>query len=117
MADDDRKSDPERADPSEAELTARLRALEKRLGTRTQERAEADREKPGNPGFAAALRLSSEFVAAILVGVAIGWAIDRFFGVSPWGMIGFLLLGFCAGVLNVLRSAGLMKQPEDKAGK
>lgn len=61
-------------------------------------------------GFANALRLSSEFIAGILVGAGIGWLIDRFAGTSPWGLIVFLLLGFVAGVLNVLRSAGLMAE-------
>jgi ATP synthase protein I len=60
--------------------------------------------------MAAALRLSSEFVAAILVGAAIGWLIDGLAGTTPWGMIVFLLLGFCAGILNVLRSAGLIAE-------
>ena len=32
-------------------------------------------------------------------------------GTSPWGLIIFLLLGFVAGVLNVLRSAGLVAEP------
>jgi ATP synthase protein I len=59
-------------------------------------------------GMAQALRLSSEFIAGILVGAGIGWLIDRFAGTSPWGLIVFLLLGFAAGVLNVLRSAGLV---------
>ncbi|MBL4891854.1 MAG: AtpZ/AtpI family protein [Rhizobiaceae bacterium] len=56
------------------------------------------------------MRLSTDFVAAILVGAALGWAIDRFFGTTPWAMILFLLLGFCAGVLNVMRSAGLVAE-------
>jgi len=36
--------------------------------------------------------------------------VDRLAGTSPWGLIIFLLLGFCAGVLNVLRSAGLVAE-------
>ena len=52
--------------------------------------------------------LSSELVAGVLVGAAIGWLIDRWLGISPWGMIGFLLLGFAAGVLNVMRAAGVV---------
>jgi ATP synthase protein I len=43
-----------------------------------------------------------------VVGAGIGWLIDRWLGVSPWGLIVFLLLGFAAGVLNVMRSAGLV---------
>jgi F0F1-type ATP synthase assembly protein I len=31
-------------------------------------------------------------------------------------MIVFLLLGFCAGVVGVMRSAGLMSDPRGRAG-
>lgn len=105
MAGNDRKSEAERAGPSEAELAARLRALDKRLDTKADQRAAADRGKPDNSGYASALGLSSAFVSAILVGAGMGWAIDRFFNVAPWGMIFFMLLGFCAGTLNVMRTA------------
>jgi ATP synthase protein I len=46
-----------------------------------------------------------------VVGAGIGWLIDRWVGISPWGLIVFLLLGFAAGVLNVMRSAGLIAPP------
>jgi putative F0F1-ATPase subunit (Ca2+/Mg2+ transporter) len=52
-------------------------------------------------------RFSSEFVAGVIVGAGIGWLIDRALGISPWGLTVFLLLGFAAGVLNVMRSAGI----------
>jgi ATP synthase protein I len=71
---------------------------------------EGDR-RPTTGSFSSALarglQLSTELVAAVLVGAAIGWLIDRLLGISPWGMIVFLLLGFAAGVLNVMRAAGL----------
>jgi ATP synthase protein I len=51
------------------------------------------------------LRLSSELVAGVLVGAGLGLLIDRGLGISPWGLVVFLLLGFTAGVLNVARSA------------
>jgi ATP synthase protein I len=44
----------------------------------------------------------------VLVGAGVGWLIDRLLGISPWGFIVFLLLGFVAGVLNVMRSAGVV---------
>lgn len=62
-------------------------------------------------GMAMALKLSSEFISAILVGAMLGYLLDYFAGTSPWGMIILLLLGFCAGVLNVLRSAGVVAKP------
>ena len=43
-----------------------------------------------------------------MVGAGLGWLIDRWLGISPWGLIVFLLLGFAAGVLNVMRSAGVV---------
>ena len=58
--------------------------------------------------IARGFRLSIELVAGVLVGAAIGWLIDRALGLSPWGMIVFLLLGFAAGVLNVMRAAGVL---------
>ena len=36
-----------------------------------------------------------------------GWGFDRLLSTSPFGLIVFLLLGFAAGVLNVIRSAGV----------
>lgn len=55
-------------------------------------------------GIGRGFRLASEFVAAIVVGAALGWGVDRIFGISPWGLIVLLLLGFAAGVLNVIRA-------------
>jgi ATP synthase protein I len=55
-------------------------------------------------------QLSTGLVAATLLGAAIGWLIDRWSGLSPWGMIVFLLLGFAAGVVSVMRAAGVVPQ-------
>jgi ATP synthase protein I len=43
-----------------------------------------------------------------LLGAALGWVLDYWLGISPWGLIVFLLLGFTAGVLNVMRAAGVV---------
>ncbi|SFO07380.1 ATP synthase protein I [Cohaesibacter marisflavi] len=75
----------------------------------TKNRAKMDSEQSN--GLAMAWRLGSEFVAGVLVGTAIGWLIDEWLGIRPWGMIIFLLLGFLAGMLNLLRSAGKLPPP------
>jgi ATP synthase protein I len=54
-------------------------------------------------GLARGMRIGTEFVAAILVGTGIGFVIDRFAGTAPWAMLAFLMLGFAAGILNVIR--------------
>ncbi len=56
-----------------------------------------------------AVRLSAEFVGGPIVGAGLGWALDRALGSSPWGMIVFLMLGFVAGIFNVLRSSGFLR--------
>ncbi|MBP1850417.1 AtpZ/AtpI family protein [Rhizobium halophytocola] len=81
---------------------------------RGEAREEASREEhaeQSRKGFALAMKLSSEFISAIVVGALLGYLFDRLVGTSPWGMILLLLLGFCAGILNVLRSAGVVSSP------
>jgi ATP synthase protein I len=113
MADDAReKGAGERLPGDEAALSARFKRLGERLG-----RVHADRPSESGTGqrptadpsaIARGFRLSTEFVAGVVVGAAIGWLLDRWLGISPWGMIVFLLLGFAAGVLNVMRAAGVV---------
>jgi ATP synthase protein I len=55
--------------------------------------------------LALGLRIGLELLVAVFVGVALGWAFDRWLGTAPWGLIVFLLLGFAAGVTNVFRIA------------
>lgn len=55
--------------------------------------------------MAEGLKYASEFSAAVLVGAALGWALDYFAKTGPWGLLVGLALGFCAGVMNVVRAA------------
>jgi ATP synthase protein I len=64
--------------------------------------------------MARGFRLSSELIAGVVVGALIGWAFDRLLSTSPFGLIVFLLVGFAAGVLNVIRSAGVAPDRSDR---
>lgn len=101
-------------DPKES-LEERLKRLDSSLASRqkTRDGADADeaRASASRNGYAVAMKLSSEFVAAIIVGAILGYLLDHFAGTGPWGMIVLLLLGFCAGVLNVMRAAGMVASP------
>ncbi len=57
--------------------------------------------------MARGFRLSSELIAGVVVGAAIGWGIDHLLSTSPFGLIVFFLLGFVAGLVNLVRSAGV----------
>ncbi len=74
------------------------------------------RKTDGMAGTAYAMKLSSEFIAAIFVGFIIGWSLDKLAGISPWGIIIFVILGFCAGILNILRSVGLIAPSKSERG-
>ncbi len=113
------KRDPDRQLSDEAALSARLRRLGDRLA---QDRAGQPSEpapdaKPaaGGSAMARGLRLSSELVAGVLVGAVIGYMLDRWLGLSPWGFIVFVLLGFAAGILNLMRAAGVAANSDDRA--
>jgi ATP synthase protein I len=113
MADDARgKDDRQLPSSDEAALSARLQRLGERLGhihpSRPSEGSAGQPPTADPSAIARGFRLSTELVAAVLVGAAIGWLLDRWLGISPWGMIVFLLLGFAAGVLNVMRVAGVV---------
>jgi len=64
--------------------------------------------------MAEGLKYASEFSAAVLVGAALGWAIDKLAGSSPFGLLGGLFLGLCAGIMNVVRAA---KEGMDGSGE
>lgn len=98
----------------EESLEARLKRLGEDLASRRtdpSDKAEL-RGAESRKGYAEAMKLSSEFIAGIVVGAFLGYLLDHFAGTGPWGMIVLLLLGFCAGILNVLRSAGLVAKPD-----
>jgi len=88
---------------------ARLGArLDKARLERGQEQA-APGERGSAPGSALGFgfRIGVELVAALCVGLALGWLSYRFLP-APWGTIGlivFFFLGAGAGTLNVFRTA------------
>lgn len=107
-ADKTSRGEPPR-EVADSELARRHERLTRALAEKRPGRG-ADGDGADRSGMAMAMKLSSEFVAAILVGAAIGWLIDKVAGTVPWGLVVFLLLGFCAGVVNVLRAAGMLAE-------
>src|SRR5207302_10555460 len=96
--------------PEEAAISARSKRVGERLEQAIPSRSDtgrASRPVTDHSGFARGFRLSSELVAGVLVGAGLGWLIDKGLGTLPWGVFVFALLGFTAGVLNVMRQAGV----------
>lgn len=99
----------------DAELEARrdrLAANLAKLGKKSRRSANGEGDGPSaQSGWGYAVKVSSEFIAGITVGAILGFGFDSYFGTSPWGLIVLLMLGFAAGVLNVLRSVGKVAKP------
>ena len=66
-----------------------------------------DKEKESMPkrnsGASFGFKISTELVAALVVGVGIGLLVDNYFNTKPFGLIIFFILGAFAGFLNVYR--------------
>ena len=61
-----------------------------------------------------ALKISTELVAAVVVGSIIGFLLDGWFGTKPLLTICFFVMGVAAGMLNVFRSAKRMNSKYKK---
>jgi ATP synthase protein I len=109
------REDENQSSSDEAALSARLGSLEHRLSEiRDGRNIRTDQSEAGSgdgsaraSAMALGFRLSSELIAGVLVGALMGWGFDRLLSTSPFGLIVFVLVGFSAGVLNVIRSAGV----------
>ena len=115
---DGRRGDKDHKNPSddEAALSARLERLGERIATANRHPEQDDdvRSNAKASAYARGFRMSTELVAGVLVGGGLGWLLDRWLGISPWGLIVFLMLGFAAGVLNVMRAAGVVREQSDR---
>ena len=86
----------------------------KEIGTRLEiEKKKIKKTKKNGQGSNAAslgkaLKISTELVAAVVVGSIIGFLLDGWFDTKPLLTICFFIMGVAAGMLNVFRSAKKM---------
>ena len=95
--------------PTDSDLSARLRRLETQIERKRPQAAPDPSARPRSGGASSlgqAMTISTEFVAGVIAGGILGWIVDHVFGTKPWGMIVLLMLGFVAGVYNVMRVSG-----------
>ena len=59
------------------------------------------KKKESGAGFG--FKISTEIIAALVVGVGIGLIVDNYLNTKPFGLIIFFILGAFAGFLNVYR--------------
>ena len=91
-----------------SELSTRLKIAKKKAN-----KSSFTNNKKNTSSLGAALKLSTEMVAAVLVGSIIGFILDNWFDSKPWLTIIFFFVGATAGILNVIRTAKLMQKNND----
>jgi ATP synthase protein I len=91
-------------------LDAQLKAARERSPT-PESRSKGDGDRSG---MAIGLRLSAELIAGLLLGLGVGWGLDRWLGTAPWLLLVFMLLGISAGILNVIRAGNRANERTDK---
>lgn len=81
----------------------------KALKARIQAQHGVDEKKPADGAtFSDAglgYRILVELCVAVGLGVFIGFQVDKYFATKPWGLLIFVLLGFGAGIMTVIRVA------------
>ena len=87
------------------EISTRLKIAKKNI--------KKDKEKNRDSNAASlgkALKISTELVAAVVVGSTIGFLLDNWFDTKPLLLICFFFMGVAAGILNVFKSAKKMNK-------
>ncbi len=94
------------------ELKARLeqlsRSLEQKRDTPQEQATQDSNVTRTGQAMSLGFRVLSEFVAGVVVGGFLGWQLDSWLGIQPFGLITFLMLGTAAGFWNVYRIAAKM---------
>jgi len=87
------------------EMSTRLEIAKKNI-----KKTETESKGTNAASFGKAMKISTEFVAAVFVGSTIGFLLDSWFGTKPMLIICFFFMGVAAGILNVFRSAKRMNR-------
>lgn len=76
------------------ELGEKLREVENSRKTKSRfARPDDDEMQPSGLGLG--FRIGTELVVGVMMGLAIGWFIDRQFGTEPFGLFDLFCAGFC----------------------
>ena len=80
----------------------KLKDLKERIQTAESiNTSSTKKKKESGAGFG--FKISTEIIAALVVGVGIGLIVDKYFGTKPFGLIIFFIFVALAGFLNVYR--------------
>jgi len=91
------------------EITTRLEIAKKNIKSNQK-----NYESSNAASLSKALKISTELVAAVVVGSLIGFLLDGWFDTKPLLTICFFFMGVAAGIMNVFRSAKKMHEKKNR---
>ena len=87
------------------EISTRLEIAKKKI-----KKNERKLESRNAASLGKALKISTELVAAVVVGTTMGYILDSWFGTKPLLIICFFMIGVAAGIMNVFKAAKRMEK-------
>ena len=91
------------------DISTRLKSAKKKFS-----KVYDKKPKPsGSSLLGVAFKMSTELVAAVLIGTFIGFILDSWFDTKPILILIFFLFGAIAGIVNVIKAAKRMQKNRD----
>ena len=87
------------------ELSTRLEIAKKNIN-----KDNLIRKRRNAASLGKALKISTELVAAVVVGTTMGYILDTWFDTKPLLIICFFIIGVVAGIMNVIKAAKRMEK-------
>ena len=95
-------TDPDRPPPTD-DLHRRVKAAKDRSTGGSKKRSAA--ASYAGSGMGVGVKVGVDLVVGVGVGAGIGWGLDWWLGTKPWLLALFIVFGFVAGLMNVIRTA------------
>lgn len=84
-----------------------IKALAKKITKFKQQENKERQESKNEPEYssaAAGFQISTELLAGVIIGAAIGYVLDNVFNTTPWMLAIFTIFGGITGVLNIYKT-------------
>ena len=88
------------------DISTRLKSAKKKFSKVYDKKPEPS----GSSLLGVAFKMSTELVAAVLIGTFIGFILDSWFDTKPILILIFFLFGAIAGIVNVIKAAKRMQK-------
>ncbi|MDC1148562.1 AtpZ/AtpI family protein [Pelagibacteraceae bacterium] len=87
-----------------------IREIKEKVKKLKDELKSKELKKEGSSSMGIALKMGTEFVAAVFVASFIGFHVDKWLQTTPIFIIIFFIIGSVAGILNVVRSSKMINK-------